>query len=262
MLHISAIAPGWTCGRSALIPSSDRLAGKLTPSAKPLLQSSTAQTRCTRILCSATSQEHGGNVTPSLLSCYQPIGWSTSRSVNPGGGRKGPESSTSDDVVPSLRTPGTASPARSRNGPNRPASAQAPPTVITRIPEHVTPSMLLNALLLVDKPPDWQASEVVTTIKWATKAPHVIHVGSLDAMASGLLVVAFGEAARLTPSFNVMSKRYKGTVQLGLGTETCDCTGKGTEVLPWKHVTGVKGDGERGFAARACMHAWMQMWDV
>lgn len=194
----------------------------------------TARTRPKTLPSAIPSSLNGDTRTSSLLSCYQTIGkphpQQQTDSIHP-----------SDTHTPSnnaISAPRTAQPSRPRNGPSRPPVTPNPPTVITCIPEHIQPSILLNALLLLDKPQDWQASEVVTTLKWATKAPHVIHLGSLDAMASGLLVVAFGEAARLTPSFNVMSKRYKGTVTLGLATETCDCTGKGTEVLPWKSVTG------------------------
>lgn len=250
MQHILGIASRGRCETSVSNLSSHRVAGQLRPSSKPHLNSrpncSTVRSWRSGLPCSATPPRHEADGTSRLLSCYQPIGRPPSQADPTGSSRTGPDSSTLIDVPPSLRAPGKPAPARPRNGPSRPVTPPASPTVITRIPEHVTPSVLLNALLLVDKPQDWQASEVIATIKWATKAPHVIHVGSLDSMASGLLVLAFGEAARLTPTFNIMSKRYKGTVRLGLSTETFDCTGKGTEILPWKHVTGGEGGGGQG----------------
>ncbi len=75
------------------------------------------------------------------------------------------------------------------------------------------------------------------------------HTATLDAMATGLIIVCLGSATALAPRFGQLDKTYSGTLRLGESTTTYDCDGKPDEQLPWEHVTN-----EQISAAAAAMH--------
>lgn len=67
------------------------------------------------------------------------------------------------------------------------------------------------------------------------------HAGTLDPMATGLLVVCVGRATKLVESFMAKSKRYSGTMRLGEGTPSLDAETPVDEAMPWQHVSGMGG---------------------
>lgn len=84
----------------------------------------------------------------------------------------------------------------------------------------------MNGILLVDKPIGPTSFDVVKTVRRAMGLRKVGHAGTLDPLASGLLVVCAGQGTRLVPYLMDSEKRYLATVALGTQTDTDDSTGK------------------------------------
>ena len=79
-----------------------------------------------------------------------------------------------------------------------------------------------SGLLLVDKPRGVTSFDVVAAVRGALRIKKVGHAGTLDPMATGLLVVGFGHATRLLNAIVEHSKTYEATIRLGLTTDTDD----------------------------------------
>jgi tRNA pseudouridine55 synthase len=84
----------------------------------------------------------------------------------------------------------------------------------------------LDGLLLVDKPTGPTSHDVVDRIRRCLGQRRVGHAGTLDPMASGLLPLMLGRATRLLRFLPHSPKCYRGTLQLGLVTDTDDATGR------------------------------------
>ncbi len=97
-------------------------------------------------------------------------------------------------------------------------------------PENVTPAAreTPSGVLVVDKPRGPTSHDVVARVRRALKTRHVGHAGTLDPMATGVLVIAVGEATKLVPWLTADDKTYEATVRLGIETDTLDA--EGTEV--------------------------------
>jgi len=78
-------------------------------------------------------------------------------------------------------------------------------------------------LFLLDKPAGLTSHDVVERVRKALSIPRVGHSGTLDPMATGLLLLCAGEAARLQSFFTLMDKSYDGFIRLGRATTTFDC---------------------------------------
>jgi tRNA pseudouridine55 synthase len=83
-----------------------------------------------------------------------------------------------------------------------------------------------NAILIVDKPVGPTSHAVVARLRKMLGMRTVGHAGTLDPAASGVLVVAIGEATKLTAYFTSHPKRYLATVRFGTSTTTCDAQGE------------------------------------
>ena len=86
-----------------------------------------------------------------------------------------------------------------------------------------------NGVLIVDKPRGPTSHDVVARVRRALKTRHVGHAGTLDPMATGVLVVAVGEATKLVPWLTADDKTYETTIRLGIATDTLDAEGKETD---------------------------------
>jgi len=84
----------------------------------------------------------------------------------------------------------------------------------------------LDGFVLVDKPPDWTSFDAVRWVRKALHGAKVGHSGTLDPMATGLLILLVGRATRLMQYLEGYRKRYEGTMRLGVRTDTCDRTGE------------------------------------
>jgi tRNA pseudouridine55 synthase len=83
-----------------------------------------------------------------------------------------------------------------------------------------------EGLLLVDKPGGMTSHDVVDAVRRALGTRKVGHAGTLDPMATGLLLVGVGRATRLLRFFGDLPKTYDGTARLGVETDTLDADGR------------------------------------
>ncbi|MEM6335390.1 MAG: tRNA pseudouridine(55) synthase TruB [Bacteroidota bacterium] len=100
------------------------------------------------------------------------------------------------------------------------------------------PDDLTGYALLVDKPKGWTSFGVVKKVRWLAKIKKVGHAGTLDPMATGLLIVCIGRAAtKHIDSFMGLPKRYTGTLRLGQTTPSYDAETEPDSSVPAGHVT-------------------------
>ena len=86
--------------------------------------------------------------------------------------------------------------------------------------------MAAEGLLLVDKPGGMTSHDVVDVVRRALHTRKVGHAGTLDPMATGLLVLGVGRATRLLRFLGALPKTYQGTLRLGVETTTLDADGE------------------------------------
>lgn len=77
-------------------------------------------------------------------------------------------------------------------------------------------------LLLIDKPKDWTSFDVVAKVRNAIKIKKVGHAGTLDPMATGLLILCTGKWTKRIDSFMLAEKEYEGTIHFGATTPSYD----------------------------------------
>ena len=83
----------------------------------------------------------------------------------------------------------------------------------------------MNGILLIDKEADWTSNDVVAKLKGILHQRRIGHSGTLDPMATGLLVVFVGRATRAVEFAEGHDKKYTAGLRLGLVTDTQDITG-------------------------------------
>jgi tRNA pseudouridine55 synthase len=87
----------------------------------------------------------------------------------------------------------------------------------------------VHGVLVIDKPRAMTSHDVVARVRRALGTREVGHAGTLDPMATGVLVVALGEATKLTPYLTAADKEYEATIVLGSATDTLDADGRVTQ---------------------------------
>lgn len=97
----------------------------------------------------------------------------------------------------------------------------------------------MDGLILVQKPQKITSHDVVAKIRKILNQQKVGHFGTLDPMATGLILMAVGKATRLFPFYSTTDKVYKGRIRLGYSTDTYDSYGKPTSE-PNKEYPGEK----------------------
>lgn len=90
----------------------------------------------------------------------------------------------------------------------------------------------MNGVLVVDKPAGMTSHDVVDTVRRLAHTRRVGHTGTLDPMATGVLVLLLGPATRLSRFAMEGKKRYRGVVRLGTTTTTYDAEGEVAETQP------------------------------
>jgi tRNA pseudouridine55 synthase len=86
----------------------------------------------------------------------------------------------------------------------------------------------MDGLILVDKPQGATSHDIVSRIRKILDLKRVGHFGTLDPLATGLLLLAVGKATKLFPFFSKENKLYRGQIRLGFSTDTYDALGKPT----------------------------------
>jgi tRNA pseudouridine55 synthase len=102
---------------------------------------------------------------------------------------------------------------------------------------------LKGQLILIDKPLEWSSFQAVNAVKWAIrkrfelKKIKVGHAGTLDPLASGLLLICAGKFTKRIHEFQGMPKEYEGTITLGSSTPSYDLETEVDNVYPTDHIT-------------------------
>ena len=90
----------------------------------------------------------------------------------------------------------------------------------------------MNGVLVIDKPAGRSSAAVVARVKRALGARRVGHAGTLDPMATGVLVVCVGEGTKIAGYLLADDKEYEAEVELGVETDTLDADGAVTRRAP------------------------------
>lgn len=98
-------------------------------------------------------------------------------------------------------------------------------------------------ILLIDKPLTWSSFQAVNAIKWAIRRKFELrkikigHAGTLDPLATGLLVICTGKFTKKIPALQGQIKEYIGTFTLGATTPSYDRETEVTQTFPTEHLT-------------------------
>src|SRR6478735_2460496 len=88
----------------------------------------------------------------------------------------------------------------------------------------------MNGLLVIDKPSGMTSRDVVNRVqRWFPRKTKVGHTGTLDPLATGVLVVCIGQATRLADYVQAMGKSYASRFRLGATSSSDDADGAVTE---------------------------------
>lgn len=96
---------------------------------------------------------------------------------------------------------------------------------------------MTDGLLIVDKPTGMTSHDVVSRVRRLAGTRKVGHGGTLDPMATGVLVLGVGRATRLLTYVVGTGKAYRATIRLGQSTITDDADGPVSQEVPAGHVT-------------------------
>ena len=98
-------------------------------------------------------------------------------------------------------------------------------------------------LILIDKEKEWSSFDVVNKIRSAIKKKFSIkkikvgHAGTLDPLATGLLILCTGKMTKNIDNLSILRKRYLGTITLGATTPSYDCETDINNTYPTSHIT-------------------------
>ena len=92
--------------------------------------------------------------------------------------------------------------------------------------------MDFNGILLIDKPQEWTSHDVVAKLRGILHTKRIGHAGTLDPLATGLLVILVGPACKASQYLMSQDKIYTGTLRLGVITNSQDADGEIMETNP------------------------------
>jgi len=98
-------------------------------------------------------------------------------------------------------------------------------------------------VLLIDKPLEWTSFQVVNKLRWhirknfGIKKIKVGHAGTLDPLATGLLIICTGKFTKRIENFQAQVKEYTGTFTIGATTPSYDLETEINKIYPTEHLT-------------------------
>lgn len=92
-------------------------------------------------------------------------------------------------------------------------------------------------VLLIDKPPDWTSFDVIRKIRNTIRIKKVGHAGTLDPLATGLLIVCTGKFTKKINEYMAQEKEYTGSITLGAVTPTYDLESEPENIKPATEIT-------------------------
>jgi tRNA pseudouridine55 synthase len=103
---------------------------------------------------------------------------------------------------------------------------------------------LQGQVLLIDKPLTWSSFQAVNKLKYVLKRKYDLpkkfkigHAGTLDPLATGLLIVCTGKFTKMIPEIQGQAKEYIGTIVLGATTPSYDMETEVDATFPTEHIT-------------------------
>ncbi len=102
---------------------------------------------------------------------------------------------------------------------------------------------LNGQILLIDKPLEWSSFQAVNALKWAIRKKFNLkkfkigHAGTLDPLATGLLIICTGKFTKKIPELQGQVKEYTGTFTLGATTASYDMETEVDQTFPTDHIT-------------------------
>ena len=95
----------------------------------------------------------------------------------------------------------------------------------------------MEGIVLINKPDGLTSHDVVARVRKKLKTRQVGHAGTLDPLATGLLVILVGKATKLFNRFVAFDKAYRATLILGTSTTSADTQGDILAQRPYSHIT-------------------------
>lgn len=94
-----------------------------------------------------------------------------------------------------------------------------------------------GAVLLVDKPLEWTSFDAVRKVRNLIRIKKVGHAGTLDPLATGLLIICTGKFTKQINAYMAKEKEYTGTFTIGAVTPTYDLESDPQDFKPYDHIT-------------------------
>lgn len=92
-------------------------------------------------------------------------------------------------------------------------------------------------MLLIDKPLEWTSFDVIRKLRWLLKIKKIGHAGTLDPLATGLLIVCTGKFTKKINEYMAREKEYTGTFTIGATTPTFDLESEPANFCDYSAVT-------------------------
>ena len=108
---------------------------------------------------------------------------------------------------------------------------------MSRVARRKNKGRALNGLLLLDKPAGESSNRVLQKVKRTFNAAKAGHTGTLDPLATGLLVICFGRATKISDYLLAVDKKYRVVLKLGITTDTADADGEILEQRDTSKIT-------------------------
>jgi len=94
-----------------------------------------------------------------------------------------------------------------------------------------------GGFLLINKPYQWTSFDVVKKLRNISRIKKIGHAGTLDPLATGLLIVCYGKYTKKIDYLQAKEKQYTGTFELGATTESFDLEQEVISGFPLDHIT-------------------------
>lgn len=99
------------------------------------------------------------------------------------------------------------------------------------------PQNNIDGIVVLNKPSGMTSHDVVNRVRRKFGMRRVGHAGTLDPLATGVLIMLIGKSTRLSKEFQSFDKAYRATLKLGTTTQTADIEGKILEQKPYEHIS-------------------------
>ncbi|MBF0570050.1 MAG: tRNA pseudouridine(55) synthase TruB [Candidatus Omnitrophica bacterium] len=95
----------------------------------------------------------------------------------------------------------------------------------------------MEGIAVVDKPSGMTSHDVVAIVRRKLRERRVGHAGTLDPLATGVLIILVGRSTKMFDKFVAFDKGYQATMKLGVKTASADIQGSVIEERPWEGIT-------------------------